>query len=51
MARLYEEGLIDHVLQWSIGDISTENLFVNQVRQSIFIIECPLSSRELPRLQ
>ncbi|CAK9878066.1 unnamed protein product [Sphagnum jensenii] len=33
MARLYEEGLIDHVLQWSIGDVSTENLFVNQVRR------------------
>ncbi|KAH8959030.1 hypothetical protein BDL97_06G059600 [Sphagnum fallax] len=32
MARLHEEGLIDHVLQWSIGDVSTENLFVNQVR-------------------
>ncbi|CAK9228694.1 unnamed protein product [Sphagnum troendelagicum] len=32
MARLYEEGLKDHVLQWSIGDVSTENLFVNQVR-------------------
>ncbi|CAM6047710.1 unnamed protein product [Sphagnum compactum] len=32
MTRLYEEGLVDHVLQWSIGDVSTENLFVNQVR-------------------
>ncbi|CAM6022126.1 unnamed protein product [Sphagnum balticum] len=25
-------GYHDHVLQWSIGDVSTENLFVNQVR-------------------